>query len=37
MIVDAIILLVSLILMACGLWLLWNVSMQALEDWRADR
>lgn len=37
MIVDAIILILAFAFMAGGPWLLWNLSAQALEDWRADR
>lgn len=37
MIVDTLILVVALALMAGGLWLLWNATAQAWDEWKADR
>jgi len=34
MIVDAIILLVGVSLLLCGLWLLWHASAEAFREWR---
>ena len=34
MIVDAIILVLAFSLMVLGLWLLWNVTAEAWEQWR---
>lgn len=37
MIVDAIVLVLGIGLMLLGLWLLWNVSAEAWNEWRDER
>jgi hypothetical protein len=37
MIVDAVILVVSALLLLCGLLLLWVTTLEAFDEWRQDR